>query len=309
MLITNANIITWETPNRVLSNYAILIEGGRIKEIGTTRSLTAKHPKAKTTDAGGQYVMPGGICAHTHFYGAFARGMAIPGPAPKDFPEILQKLWWPLDRSLDAEGVRYSALVSLVDAIKHGTTTLIDHHASPNFIDGSLDLIADAVDKSGLRGVLCYEVTDRDGAEKANAGINENVRFLRRLANNPNPRLAGTFGLHASLTLSGATLQACRAAAPEGTGFHVHTAEHESDEYDSLQRSNMRVIDRLLKHDILGPNTITAHGVHFDAREMEILKETETWLTHQPRSNMNNGVGVAQIEVDDAHGRQSLLGE
>ncbi|MCL4274485.1 MAG: putative aminohydrolase SsnA [Anaerolineales bacterium] len=296
MLITNANIITWETPNRVLSNHAILIEGGRIKEIGMTRSLTTKHPKAKTMDAGGQYVMPGGICAHTHFYGAFARGMAIPGPAPKDFPEILQKLWWPLDRSLDAEGVRYSALVCLVDAIKHGTTTLIDHHASPNFIDGSLDIIADAVDKSGLRGVLCYEVTDRDGVEKANAGINENVRFLKRLAADPHPRLAGTFGLHASLTLSGATLQACRAAAPEGTGFHVHTAEHESDEYDSLQRSNMRVIDRLQKHNILGPKTITAHGVHFDAREMEILKETETWLSHQPRSNMNNGIGVAQIE-------------
>lgn len=296
MLITNANVITWETPNRVLSNHAILIEGGRIKEIGTTRSLTTKHPKAKTMDAGGQYVMPGGICAHTHFYGAFARGMAIPGPAPKDFPEILQKLWWPLDRSLDAEGVRYSALVCLVDAIKHGTTTLIDHHASPNFIDGSLDIIADAMDKSGLRGVLCYEVTDRDGVERANAGINENVRFLKRLAADPHPRLAGTFGLHASLTLSGATLQACRAAAPEGTGFHVHTAEHESDEYDSLQKSNMRVIDRLHKHNILGPKTITAHGVHFDAREMEILKETETWLSHQPRSNMNNGVGVAQIE-------------
>jgi putative selenium metabolism protein SsnA len=183
-----------------------------------------------------------------------------------------------------------------VDAIKHGTTTLIDHHASPNFIDGSLDLIADAVDKSGLRGVLCYEVTDRDGNDKANSGINENVRFLKRLASNPNPRLAATFGLHASLTLSGATLQACRAAAPDGTGFHIHTAEHESDEYDSLSKSNMRVIDRLLKHNILGPKTITAHGVSFDVREMEILKETETWLSHQPRSNMNNAVGVAQIE-------------
>ncbi|MHB8777229.1 MAG: putative aminohydrolase SsnA [Anaerolineales bacterium] len=296
MLITNANIITWESPNRVLQNHAIYIESDRIKEIGTTKALTAKHPKAKTTDANGQYVMPGNICAHTHFYSAFARGMAIPGPAPKDFPEILRRLWWPLDRSLDAEAVRYSALVSLVDAIKHGTTTLIDHHASPNFIDGSLDLIADAVDKSGLRGVLCYEVTDRDGNEKANQGINENVRFLRRLASDPHPRLAGTFGLHASLTLSGTTLQACRAAAPEGTGFHIHTAEHESDEYDSLAKSNMRVIDRLQKHNILGPNTITAHGIHFDAREMEILKESGTWLTHQPRSNMNNGVGVAQIE-------------
>ncbi|NOH02405.1 MAG: amidohydrolase family protein [Chloroflexi bacterium] len=195
-----------------------------------------------------------------------------------------------------------------MDAIKHGTTTLIDHHASPNYIDGSLDIIADAVDKSGLRGVLCYEVTDRDGIDKASAGISENVRFLKRLAAEPHPRLAGTFGLHASLTLSGATLQACRAAAPEGTGFHIHTAEHQADEYDSLQKSNMRVIDRLQKHNILGPNTITAHGVHFDAREMEILKETGTWLSHQPRSNMNNGVGVAQIESMMRMGIKVCLG-
>lgn len=308
MLITNANIITWETPNRVLPNYAIYIEGGVIKEIGTTKSLLAKHPKTKPTDVNGQYVMPGGICAHTHFYGAFARGLAIPGPAPKDFPEILQKLWWPLDRSLDAEAIRYSALVCLVDAIKHGTTTLFDHHASPNSIDGSLDIIADAVDKSGLRAVLCYEVTDRDGMDKANAGIKENLRFLTRLESNPHPRLAGTFGLHASLTLSGATLQACRSAAPEGTGFHIHTAEHEVDEYDSLFKSNMRVVDRLQKHGILGPKTITAHGVHFDAREIEILKESGTWLSHQPRSNMNNGVGVAQIESMMRMGIKVCLG-
>lgn len=308
MLITNANIITWESPNRILENYALLIESDRIKEIGTTKSLTTKYPKSKTLDARGQYVMPGGICAHTHFYGAFARGMNIPAPAPKDFPEILQKLWWPLDRSLDAEAIRFSALVSLVDAIKHGTTTLIDHHASSNYIDGSLDLIADAVDKSGLRGVLCYEVTDRDGSEKANAGINENVRFLKRLAATPHPRLAGTFGLHASLTLSGVTLQACRAAAPDRTGFHIHAAEHESDEYDSLNKSGMRVIDRLLKHNILGPNTIAAHGVHLDAREMEIINDSGTWLTHQPRSNMNNSVGVAQIESMLRMGMKVCLG-
>jgi cytosine/adenosine deaminase-related metal-dependent hydrolase len=132
--------------------------------------------------------------------------------------------------------------------------------------------------------------------DKASAGISENVRFLNRLAASPHPRLAGTFGLHASLTLSGITLQASRAAVPEGTGFHIHTAEHESDEYDSLNKSSMRVTDRLQKHGILGPNTITAHGVHFDAREMELIKETGTWLTHQPRSNMNNAVGVAPVE-------------
>ena len=293
MLITNATLITWEKENRILDDHAVLIENDRIKEIGKSADLIKKYPNEKKLDARGQYVMPGNICAHTHFYGAYARGMAIPGPAPKDFPEILQKLWWPLDRSLDAESIAYSALPCLVDAIKHGTTTLIDHHASPNAIDGSLDIIGDAVEKSGLRAVLCYEVTDRDGEAKMKAGINENVRFIKKTTS---PLLSATFGLHASLTLSDASLELCRQALPSGFGFHVHTAEHESDEYDSLNKSNMRVVDRLQKHDILGANTITAHGVHFDTREMEILAETGTWLSHQPRSNMNNGVGVAQIE-------------
>ncbi len=293
MLITNANLITWEKDNCILDDHAVRIEKDRIAEIGKSNDLLEKYPDEERLNARGQYVMPGNICAHTHFYGAYARGMAIPGVAPKDFPEILQKLWWPLDRSLDAESVQYSVLPSLVDAVRHGTTTLIDHHASPNVIDGSLDIIGEAVEKSGLRAVLCYEVTDRDGEAKMRAGIKENVRFIKR---KKSPLLAGTFGLHASLTLSDASLELCRQSAPEDVGFHVHTAEHEADEYDSLNKSGKRVIDRLQKHGILGQNTITAHGVHFDAREMEILAETQTWLSHQPRSNMNNGVGVAQIE-------------
>ena len=293
MLITNATLITWEANNQILEDHALLIENDRIKEIGKSSDLKKRYPEIEWLDARGQYVMPGNICAHTHFYGAYARGMAIPGPAPKDFPEILQKLWWPLDRSLDAESIQYSVLPCLVDAIKHGTTTLIDHHASPNAIDSSLDIIAKEVETAGLRAVLCYEVTDRDGEEKMKAGIQENVRFRMRAKS---PLLAGTFGLHASLTLSDSTLELCRQAVPDNMGFHVHTAEHESDEYDSLNKSGLRVIDRLQKHNILGPNTITAHGVHFDAREIQTLVETGTWLSHQPRSNMNNGVGVAPIE-------------
>ena len=293
MLITNAKLITWVKDNRILNDHALLIEGDRIKAIGRTVDLSKKYPNEEKLDARGQYVMPGSICAHTHFYGAYARGMAIPGAAPKDFPEILQKLWWPLDRSLDAESIKYSALPCLVDAIKHGTTTLIDHHASPNAIEGSLDIIGDAVEKSGLRAVLCYEVTDRDGEVKMKAGINENVRFIKKMKS---PLLAATFGLHASLTLSDESLDLCRQSVPDGYGFHVHTAEHESDEYDSMKKTGLRVIDRLQKFGILGNKTITAHGVHFDAREMDILADTGTWLSHQPRSNMNNGVGVAQIE-------------
>jgi len=306
MLITNAKLITWESAgNQILDDHAILIENDRIKEIGKSSELKKRYPEIEWLDARGQYVMPGNICAHTHFYGAYARGMAIPGPAPKDFPEILQKLWWPLDRSLDAESIQYSVLPCLVDAIKHGTTTLIDHHASPNAIDGSLDIIAKEVETAGLRAVLCYEVTDRDGEAKMKAGIQENVRFIKETKS---PLLAGTFGLHASLTLSDSSLDLCRQAVPDDVGFHVHTAEHESDEQDSLKKTGVRVIERLQKHGILGPKTITAHGVHFDAHEIQILAETGTWLSHQPRSNMNNGVGVAPIELMMAVGIKVCLG-
>jgi putative selenium metabolism protein SsnA len=298
MLITNGKLITWQEKNQILEDHSLLIQDGIIQAIAPQAELLNSYPDADQLDAGGQYIMPGNICAHTHFYGAFSRGLAIPGAAPKDFPEILHKLWWPLDRSLTEQDVRFSALVMLVEAIRHGCTTLIDHHASPNTIPGSLDVIAEAVDQSGLRAVLCYEVTDRDGEERAKAGIQENVRFIKRCRSEriADGRVAATFGLHASLTLSEATLDACRQAAPDETGFHIHVAEHPIDEYDSLAKSGKRVVDRLYAHGILGERTIVAHAVHVDAREINLLAETGTWVTHQPRSNMNNGVGVSDVE-------------
>ncbi len=309
MLITHTNLITWEGENRVLEDHAVLVRDGLIADLGPSAELETRYPDAERLDAGGQYLMPGNIVAHTHFYGAFARGMAIPGPAPKDFPEILEKLWWPLDRALDEEAVRLSAQVMLAEAIRHGATTLIDHHASPNFLTGSLDVIAEAVEQGGARAVLCYEVTDRYGEAKAREAIEENVRFIKRTtdggrrtaANGQRSTVHGliraTFGLHASLTLSDATLEAC-AAAVEGldTGFHIHVAEHEADEYDSLAKSGTRAVDRLHRFGIIGPKTIVAHAIHIDAREAALLAETGTWVTHQPRSNMNNGVGAAAVE-------------
>lgn len=308
MLITNATVITGESPNRVLRDHAVLISGGHIASIGPAVNLERDFPRARKLDAHGQWLLPGAICAHTHFYSTFARGLALPSPPPKDFPEILQKLWWPLDRSLSAEDIRVSALISMIDAIKHGTTLLFDHHASPAIVDGSLDVIAEAVERAGVRAVLCYEVTDRDGPNIADAGIRENVRFFKRLASRPSANLAASFGLHASLTLSGATLQACRAALPEGGGFHIHVAEHEQDQYDSLQKSKMRVVERLMNHQILGEKTIAAHCVHVDAGEITLLKETRTWVTHQPRSNMNNAVGAAPVESMLRAGVQVCLG-
>ncbi len=297
MLITNATLITWEEENRILPDHALRIEGGRIAEIGPSAALEARYPAEERLDARGQFLLPGNIIAHTHFYGAFSRGMAIPGRPARDFPEILERLWWPLDQALDEEAVRYSALVCLVDAIKHGATTLFDHHASPNALEGSLDVIAEATTQAGLRAVLSYEVTDRYGPEKMRAAIAENVRFIKQAQQQP--LLRGAFGLHAPLTLSNATLDECRAALAgleDVAGFHIHVAESVEDEWDSLERSGQRAVDRLHAHGILGPRTIVAHAVHVDARETQLLAESGTWVTHQPRSNMNNAVGAAPVE-------------
>jgi putative selenium metabolism protein SsnA len=298
MLITNGRVVTFGEANEIIEHGAIRVEGDRIVDVGDAAQLRATYADDEVVDAGGQLIMPGNICGHTHFYGAFARGMTIPGDPPRDFPEILAKLWWRLDRALSMEDVKHSALVCLVDAIKHGTTTLIDHHASPNAIDGSLDAIAEAVLEAGVRASLCYEVTDRDGPERAQAGIQENVRFAQSLLSIPQSRLAASFGLHASLTLSDETLADCVAAA-EGLdiGFHIHAAEGVSDQEDSLHKSGKRVVERLHAAGILGPKSILVHCVHVDAWEMELLRDTSTWVTHQPRSNMNNAVGVAPVET------------
>ena len=299
MLITNGKLITWGPENQILEDgWGLLLRNGVIEKILPQADLLRDYPDEDRLDAEGQYVMPGNICAHTHFYGAFSRGLGIPGDAPATFTEILEKLWWRLDKALDADGVRYSALVCLVDAIKHGTTTLIDHHASPNSIEGSLDIIADAVNKAGLRASLCYEVTDRDGFDKAESGIQENLRFINRIKqrDRKDVNLRAHFGLHASLTLCNDTLQKARARCPDGIGFHIHAAEGLADQQDSLEKSGLRVVHRLERLGILGPESILAHGVHLDESEIERVAATRTWMTHQPRSNMNNAVGVAPIE-------------
>ncbi len=298
MLIINGTLVTWEAPNRVLENHALLIQNGSITRVDEQSTLLKEFPDEERLDAKGQLVMPGNICAHTHFYGAYSRGLAIPGSAPDSFPQILEKLWWPLDRSLSLEDVKYSAYVCILEAIQHGTTTLFDHHASQNAVRGSLSEIASVVEQTGIRASLCYEVTDRDGQERSEAGIAENMATIEWIQQDAplNGRLAATFGLHASLTLSDITLEMCRQKCPEDIGFHIHVAEHSVDQYKTQEMSGLRVVDRLFKHGILSPRSIAVHAVYVDAREMELLLDSKTWVTHQPRSNMNNAVGMAQTE-------------
>ncbi len=303
MLITNGTLVTLGEHNQIVENGAIYIEGDRIAAIGKTHELEARYPRVEKLDARDRLVMPGNIVAHTHFYGAFARGMSLPpGPPPKTFPEILQQLWWRIDRALTLEDCKYSALVCLVDAIRNGTTTLVDHHASPNAIDGSLDVIAEAVDEAGLRASLCYEVTDRNGAAGAKAGIRENVRFIKKANHKPRGREAGSdrvraaFGVHASFTVSDKTLDRCREAMDGlNAGYHIHVAEDIADEDDALEKYRQRVGERLESCGVLGAHTIAAHCVHVDPVEIEALRRSRTNVAHNPRSNMNNAVGVADV--------------
>jgi len=309
MIITNGKIVTWGDPNEILEDQALLLQDGLIQEIGSEAELKNSYPEEEILDAQGQIVMPGLICAHTHFYGAFSRGMAVPGKPSRNFQEILANLWWKLDKGLDEEGVKYSALALLADATRYGCTTLFDHHASPNCIDGSLDIEADAVTESGLRASLCYEVTDRDGEEKALAGIRENGRFISGVeAGNYSPMLKAHFGLHASLTVSDETLEKCIAENNGRVGFHSHAAEGIVDQEDSLTKYGKRVVERFADAGVLGKDTILAHGVHVTPHEIDLLAQSGTWLSHQPRSNMNNAVGVAPVEEMLKQGVKVCLG-
>ncbi|MFH1619587.1 MAG: putative aminohydrolase SsnA [bacterium] len=293
LLIKNGIIVTLGEKNRVLYGHSLLCEDGKIKKIAPVKEFAGKYDKV--INASGKVVMPGFINAHMHFYSTMVRGLGK-AKSSKDFREVLENLWWRLDKKLNLDDCYYSAVLPLVDAVKRGTTTLIDHHASPFAVRGSLDKIAEAVKKTGLRASLCYELSDRDGEKIAQEGIDENIRFIKRCNAENDDQLKALFGLHASFTISDKTLaKAADAGNSLGAGFHVHTAEAKSDQDYNEKNFGMRVVERFKKFGILGPKTICAHCVHINEREMDLLAETGTAVVHNPQSNMNNAVGVADI--------------
>ena len=293
VLIKNGVIVTLGDANRVLYDHALLIEDGLITKIAPKSEFTAKYDK--TLDAHGKVVMPGFINAHMHFYSTFARGLGKAAPS-KDFMEVLENLWWRLDKKLTAKDNYYSALIMLLSAIKHGTTTFIDHHASPFAVKGSLQEIAKAVKETGLRASLCYELSDRDGEKISKEGIDENVEFIKYCQDNKNDYLKALFGIHASFTINDKTMETIGQIGKDlGNGFHIHAAEAESDQDYNKKHFDLRVIERLEKYGILGPKTIAAHCVHINEKEMDILAKTDTIVVHNPQSNMNNAVGIADI--------------
>jgi len=294
IIVGNGTLITLGEDNKIIENGAVYIEENLIKDFGETEKLRNRYPDAEFIDAEEKVVMPGLICAHHHLYSTFACGIAAE-PA-ENFVEILKKLWWRLDRALTLDDVYYSALIPLIKCVKSGTTTIIDHHASPKAIKGSLERLADATQRIGVRACLCYELTDRGGAAEAEAGIEENINFIKKYGNYQNDMVSALFGMHASMTLSNDTIKkATQAMQGLDSGYHIHVAEDKADVDDSLEKYNKRVVERLYELGILGEKTITAHCIYINEKEMELLAQTKTNAVNNPSSNMNNAVGTADI--------------
>lgn len=296
MLIVAPYIVTFDGKNPFIKDGAILINGNIIKDMGKRTDLLKKYPFSKVLEFKDKVIFPGFINIHTHFYGSFARGINLVGKAPQRFSEILESLWWRLDKVLDDEAIRYSTLIGVISGIKSGITTFYDHHASPNFIAGSLDIIADVIKEAGVRGCLCYEVSDRDGEKKAKEGIEENARFIEKCNSSNDEYLKALFGLHASFTLSDKTLDMAKSHVEAlKSGYHIHVAEGIEDVDENLSKYNLRVVERLEKNGIINERSIFAHCIHINDNEKEILAKNNVTVAHNPESNLNNAVGVFDI--------------
>ncbi len=296
VLIKNGNIITFDESRKVINGGGVYIEDDKIIEIGKTEELEKKYSTSdEIIDAKSRLVMPGFINAHMHFYSAFATGMPLP-PFPKGFVNVLENLWWKLDKALLADDIYHSALLGYIQSLKSGTTTVADHHASPSHISGSLDLIERAAQELGVRSNLCYEVSNRNCDEEAGKGLQENDRFIKKCNSSEKELISGSLGLHAAFTLSDDSLsQAQQIVERQNTGIHIHVAEGKADMDHSKENFNKTVIQRLDDFALLGNKAILAHCIHLDEVDYPILQKSSPNITHQPRSNMNNAVGTMDI--------------
>ncbi len=299
LLIHDVTVFTNDEANTVLTDQAVAVTGNEIMALGPSRSLRDAYPGADRLDGQGRLLMPGLVNAHMHFYGTLARGLAL-RQMPHNFHEILRYLWWALDSALDLDAVYYSAILPAIAGIRAGVTSVIDHHASPQAVDGSLDRIETALQQVGLRGILCYEVSDRDGKTVRDHGLRENERYIRRCraarAEAPDHPFDGLVGLHASFTLDDDSLEKAAALSQAlERGCHIHLLEDRVDALETERLYHRPVVPRLDHFGILGPGTIAAHGIFLEQRDVDLLADSATIVTHQAQSNMNNAVGRADV--------------
>lgn len=288
----NGIVVTLGPNNRVIWNGAVVTEGETVVGIGSAAEMKQKYPHADSVDCTNKVVLPGFICTHHHFYSTFARGMFIPGEPASNFVEVLERLWWKVDRAIVGDDILLSAQIPLIESIRNGTTTIIDHHASPSASDGSLDVIETAVRQAGVRASLCYEVSDRN---EHGEGIRENERFIKKVGKGDG-QIAAMMGLHASFTVADDTVAKCVGIAKDaGVGCHIHVAEDAADRKDSLDKYGVPTVERLHRLGLTGEKSIFVHCVHIDEAEMDTIASTNTVVVHNPESNMNNAVGVTKV--------------
>jgi putative selenium metabolism protein SsnA len=297
ILIKNARALQFEPP-KVWDKVDIVIEGDRISAIGEKAGKDIK--AEKVIDASGKLVYPGLVCSHHHYYSGLSRGiMAKVGPTP-DFVSVLRNLWWKLDRALDEESLYYSSIINSIEAIKAGTTSVIDHHASPGYIRGSLDTVKKGFMETGLRGMTCYEVTDRNGRKGMLEGIEENLRFAeaaererKTATEGQSPHLVeAAIGGHAPFTIPDEGLEALAEVVKKtGRGIHIHVAEGAYDVSESHLKHGQDIMARLARFGLLDEKSIFVHGVFLSEADLALINEADSFLVHNARSNMNNGVG------------------
>ncbi len=294
-LIANGRLFTRDPERPYIEDGGVVTDGSVIKAVGTTAELKAEYPQAEFVDAHSQLIMPAFINTHTHIYSGLARGLSIKGYDPTNFYEILDGMWWKLDRELTLEDTKASAYATYLECIRNGVTTVFDHHASYKEIPGSLFAIADCAKEMGIRSCLCYEVSDRDGEEKCDQAIKENADFIKHLREHPDPMLAAMFGMHALFTISDKTFEKCVNANNGMTGYHIHICEGLNDVIDSRDNYHMLPAQRLEKWGILGEKTVLGHCIHLTDPEIDMIADTNTMVVNNPESNMGNAVGCSPV--------------
>lgn len=296
MLILKNATVAQLYPAKIVDNVDIAIDGDLICDVGP--ALSQRYPHATVKEMHGRLVMPGIVCSHNHFYSGLSRGIqANIAPSP-DFISTLKNLWWRLDRALDEESLYYSGLICSLEAIRSGCTSVIDHHASPGYIGGSLSQLRNAFLKVGLRGMTCFETTDRNGGMKElQAGVEENIRFANEIdeakRKGSTPYLVEAhIGAHAPFTVSDAGLRMLsEALIATGRGLHIHAAEDRYDVSHSHHHYGMDLLVRLAEFGLLDSKTLVAHGLYLSDEDIRLLNAHDSFLVHNARSNMNNQVG------------------
>ena len=284
--LQNAHWIDWQS--LAMQTCHLEVQDGALGSVRPIDQIPAdaRAQGAEVVDCSGKLVTHSFVVGHHHIYSALARGMPAPARSPQSFNEILELIWWNLDKQLDADMIRASALATAIEAARCGSTFIIDHHASPHAAPDSLHIIGAALDEVGLGHLLSYELSDRDGPKRLQEGMQETDRWLQKQP--------GLVGLHASFTVSDATLDAAvKLARKHDTGIHIHVAEAASDQEASLQQHGKRVVERLQAAGALSsPRSLLVHCLHLDDKERDLLRQSPTWIVQNPQSNQNNAVGA-----------------